>query len=112
MSMLLTILVFFPLVGVIAILLADRKNEKSDEMIKWIALATSVITLVISVVVLANYNSAISGLQMVDRFDWIPAWGIQYYMGVDGISILMLLLTDLHQPPGHSLFFFGDYQPD
>lgn len=93
MSMLLTILVFFPLVGVIAILLADRKNEKSDEMIKWIALATSVITLIISIVVLANYNSAISGLQMVDRFDWIPAWGIQYYMGVDGLSILMVLLT-------------------
>lgn len=93
MSMLLTILVFFPLVGVIAILLADRKNEKSDEMIKWIALATSVITLVISVVVLANYNSVISGLQLVDRFDWIPAWGIQYYMGVDGLSILMVLLT-------------------
>ncbi len=93
MSMLLTILVFFPLVGVIAILLADRKNEKSDEMIKWIALATSVITLIISIVVLANYNSAISGLQLVDRFDWIPAWGIQYYMGVDGLSILMVLLT-------------------
>jgi NADH-quinone oxidoreductase subunit M len=93
MSMLLTILVFFPLVGVIAILLADRKNEKSDDLIKWIALATSVITLAISGVVLANYNSAISGLQMVDRFDWIPAWGIQYYMGVDGLSILMVLLT-------------------
>jgi NADH-quinone oxidoreductase subunit M len=91
--MLLTILVFFPLVGVIAILLADRKNEKSDELIKWIALATSVITLVISGVVLANYNSAVSGLQLVDRFTWIPAWGIQYYMGIDGLSILMVLLT-------------------
>lgn len=93
MSMLLTILVFFPLVGVVAILLADRAKERSDELIKWIALVTSVITLIISVVVLGNYNNAVSGLQLVDRFNWIPAWGIQYYMGVDGLSILMVLLT-------------------
>jgi NADH-quinone oxidoreductase subunit M len=93
MSMLLTILVFFPLVGVVAILLAGRAKEKSDELIKWIALVTSGITLIISVVVLASYNSAVSGLQLVDRFAWIPSWGIQYYLGVDGLSILMVLLT-------------------
>ncbi len=93
MSILLTILVFFPLLGVLAILLADRGKGESDNVIRWIALGTSLITLVISVVVLASYDTAVAGLQLVDRIPWIPAWGIQYFLGVDGLSILMVLLT-------------------
>ena len=92
MSIILSVLIFFPLVGVLLILIAGRK-EGRDDVIKWIALGTSVITLLISVAVLIGFRSGFPGLQMVDRFDWIPFLNIQYFVGVDGISILMILLT-------------------
>ncbi|MBE2221519.1 MAG: NADH-quinone oxidoreductase subunit M [Anaerolineae bacterium] len=92
MSIILSVLIFFPLVGVLLILIAGRK-EGRDEAIKWIALGTSVITLLISVAVLIGFRNGFPGLQMVDRFDWIPFLNIQYFVGVDGISILMILLT-------------------
>src|SRR5690606_40675043 len=54
---------------------------------------TTVATFILSLLVLANYNSDASGLQMVERAVWIAPLNIQYYMGVDGLSILMVLLT-------------------
>ncbi|GIK54633.1 MAG: NADH-quinone oxidoreductase subunit M [Chloroflexi bacterium] len=89
---LLTLLTFFPLVGVLILLLW---RGVSDTQIKWTAIITSAVTLVISVVVLASFRAGDPGLQMVDRAAWIPSWGISYYMGIDGISILMVLLTTI-----------------
>jgi len=90
--MILSVLIFFPLLGVVAILIAGRK-EGRDELIKQIALGTSIITMLIFGVVLISFRSDFPGLQMVDRFDWIPFLNIQYFVAVDGISILMILLT-------------------
>ena len=92
MSIILSVLIFFPLLGVLAILLVGRK-EGRDNVIKQIALWTSIITLGIAVAVLINFRTALPTLQLVDRFDWIPFLNIQYFVGVDGISILMILLT-------------------
>lgn len=86
----LSLLTFFPLVGVI-ILLAMRKA--SDNTIKGVAVGTAVVTFVLSLVVLGQYETGVAGLQLIDRFDWIPAWGIEYHLGIDGISVLMVLLT-------------------
>jgi len=92
MSIILSVLIFFPLIGVLAILIAGRKAGR-ENLIKQIALWTSVITLLLSVVVLLGYDKSVAGLQMVEHYRWIPALGISYYLGVDGISILMVLLT-------------------
>jgi NADH-quinone oxidoreductase subunit M len=92
MSIILSVLIFFPLLGVLTILLVGRK-EGRDNVIKQIALWTSVITMLIAVVVLMSYNKAVPELQLVDRFEWIPFLNIDYFVGVDGISILMILLT-------------------
>ncbi|HEX6383165.1 MAG TPA: NADH-quinone oxidoreductase subunit M [Anaerolineae bacterium] len=89
----LTILTFFPLVGVAAILLLKPLRRESDTLVKQIAILTSIVTFILSLVVLGNYDLNESGLQMVERANWIPSWGIQYYLGIDGISILMVLLT-------------------
>jgi NADH-quinone oxidoreductase subunit M len=89
----LTILTFLPLLGVLVILLLKPLKRENDNLIKQIALVASAATLVMSIVVLATYDRNVSGLQMVDRLRWIPSWGIQYYLGVDGLSILMVLLT-------------------
>lgn len=89
----LTILTFLPLLGVVAILLLKPLKRESDNLVKQIAVVASALTLVVSLVVLAQYDKNVSGLQMVDQIDWIPSWGIQYYLGIDGLSILMVLLT-------------------
>lgn len=89
---LLTLLTFFPLVGVL-ILLAWRKA--SDINIKWVAIITSAITLALSVLVLFSYQAGDASLQLVDKVAWIPSWGISYHLGIDGISILMVLLTTI-----------------
>lgn len=88
---LLTIVTFLPLLGIVWILLQDK--EKDAERVKGIALGTSIVTFIATLVVLALYDKSEAGLQLVDRANWIPAWGIEYHMGVDGLSILHILLT-------------------
>ncbi|MFN2134726.1 MAG: NuoM family protein [Candidatus Promineifilaceae bacterium] len=90
---LLTIVTFLPLIGVLLILLLKPLRRESDSAIKGIAMATSVITFVGTLVILLNYNASRAGLQMIDRVNWIPAWGISYFLGIDGLSILFVLLT-------------------
>ncbi len=94
MNWLLTILTFLPLVGVLAILLLPRREDGSnDNTIKLVAIATSAVTLLVSLFVLFRFDASNPALQLVDRVDWIPSWGISYFLGVDGLSILMVLLT-------------------
>lgn len=94
----LTILTFLPLVGVVIILLLKSFNNETDSNVKVVAVVTSVVTFVFSIVVLANYNLNTSGLQLVDYGNWIPALGVSYFLGVDGLSILMVLLTTFIMP--------------
>lgn len=89
----LTILTFLPLVGVVTILLLKPFGGESDTKIKGIAVATAVATFLFSLFVLAQYNPDMVGLQMQHKGDWIPSIGVSYYLGVDGLSILMVLLT-------------------
>jgi NADH-quinone oxidoreductase subunit M len=90
---LLSLLTFFPLIGVLALLLLKPFKIETDRLVKQIAIATAVITLLISIVVLIQFNSSDPALQMVEKADWIPSLGISYYMGVDGASILFVMLT-------------------
>lgn len=91
---LLTLLTFFPVIGVIIILLFKRfRPETEDWTFKLTAVLTSVATFIISIIVLAVYNAGDGSLQLYDPVEWIGAWGIHYAMGVDGVSILMILLT-------------------
>ena len=93
----LTLVTFFPLVGVLIILFL--KQEQKDAA-RWVALLTSLITFGFSLVVLAYFNPSYPDLQEVINLPWIPIaqWEIRYYLGVDGLSILLLLLTTLLTP--------------
>jgi len=93
MNWLLTIVTFLPLLGVLAILLTNPPKRGSENLVRGIAVVTSVITFLGTLLILMRFDSGTPGLQLVDRFDWIPSWGIQYFLGVDGLSILMILLT-------------------
>ena len=88
----LSTLIFTPLIAGILILLlpANRKD-----WIRGIAAAAGVIILALSVVVFASYDTAAGGYQFVERYNWLPALGISYYLGVDGISLPLVLLSGL-----------------
>lgn len=91
---LLTLMTFFPVIGVIIMLLFKRfRPETEDTTYKLLAVGTSVVTFVISLIVLGAYNPGNGDLQMYSPIPWIPSWGIYYALGIDGLSILMVLLT-------------------
>ncbi len=83
---------FFPLVGVL-VLLFLRPEQKTAA--RWVALLVSLATFAFSIVVLMNFNPANTELQLVLDRPWIPipGWEIHFFLGVDGLSILLVLLT-------------------
>ena len=91
----LSVVVFAPLLGVPIILLLQRHRHGA---IKWTALVVSVITFLLSLIVVFNFNSGDHNIQFVERVRWIEVWGIDYFVGVDGISIWLLMLTTLISP--------------
>ena len=93
----LILVTFFPLLGVLVILLLDREQKNA---IRWTALITSLISLGISIVVLAQFNPADPELQMMVDLPWIQVagWNINFQMGVDGLSILLVMLTTFLTP--------------
>ncbi len=90
---LLSIVTFLPLIGVAAILLLKPLRRESDTVVRRIAMATAVATFIGTLLILLAYDPGKASLQLVNRVAWIPSWGISYYMGVDGLSILFVLLT-------------------
>ncbi|MEB2333472.1 MAG: NADH-quinone oxidoreductase subunit M [Anaerolineaceae bacterium] len=90
----LTLVIFFPLVGVFALLFIPKENK---DAMRWTTLIVALITFGISICVLTMFRAADVNLQLVARYDWIVVggWNIQYFLGVDGLSILLVLLTTL-----------------
>jgi NADH-quinone oxidoreductase subunit M len=84
---LLSLVTFVPLAGVLAILLMPSANNA-----RWIALITTIVTFVLSLLVWINFNPANPGFQLVEKYNWLGG-GISYHMGVDGISMLFVVLT-------------------
>jgi len=94
----LTVVTFFPLVGVLVMLFIQPDQK---DTLRWVALVTSLITFVISLLMLAQFNPQEPGLQLVVRAPWIQigqSWNIDFHLGVDGLSLLLVLLTTLLTP--------------
>lgn len=65
------------------------------DQVKWFALATALVDLVISIVILIRFDLSQAGFQLVDQANWIPSLNVQYLVGVDGLSVLFLPVTVL-----------------
>jgi NADH-quinone oxidoreductase subunit M len=96
MTGILSLTTFFPLIGVAAILVlrlfgGGADQAKLDNAAKWIALATTLATLALSILLVAQFDPLNSGFQFVEDVPWFA--GADYRMGVDGISVLFVLLT-------------------
>ena len=94
----LTVVTFFPLVGVFVLLLINK--EKKD-LLRWIGVGTALLTFVFSLVMLGQFDSQDAGMQLVVSESWIQIgsnWSIDYHLGVDGLSVLLVLLGTLLTP--------------
>src|SRR2546427_9217293 len=93
----LTSLIALPIAGAV-LLLFIRDEERNEPLIRNIALIVSVLVFAETLLLWSRFNPASADFQFVERPAWIPAFGIDYHIGVDGISLLLLVLTGLLTP--------------
>jgi NADH-quinone oxidoreductase subunit M len=94
----LSITTFVPLVGALFVLLIRGEPDVVARNARSVALWTSLITFVVSLFVWINFDPSVASFQMEERADWIPAFNINYHMGVDGISVLFVILSTFLTP--------------
>jgi NADH-quinone oxidoreductase subunit M len=93
--MLLSTVIFLPTLGAAALLLLDRREERR---LRQVALGVTAATFLVSCLLWVGFDPARTGMQFVEQRPWVPAFGIGYHLGVDGISLLLVLLTTLLSP--------------
>src|SRR2546425_3094346 len=92
MNHLLSIILFTPLAGALILLLIPRQN---DNAIRWIANLVALIGFAVSVPLWFWYQPSGADFQFIERAPWIPSIGAEYFLGIDGLSMLLILLTTL-----------------
>jgi NADH-quinone oxidoreductase subunit M len=88
---------FLPLVGAFLILLIKDDSDAARRNIRNIAFLTTIVVFVLSLVVWAKFDPANAGFQLVEKREWLGS-GISYHMGVDGISVLFVVLSAFLMP--------------
>jgi NADH-quinone oxidoreductase subunit M len=97
-----TITLFIPMVGLAILLFMNGETQKDN--VKWVAFGTSIVAFVASILMWVNFDPSMADLQMVQRNTWTEvsigesAINISYFVGVDGISMLLVLLTTFIMP--------------
>lgn len=97
-----TITLFIPMVGLTIMTFMNGETQKDN--IKWVAFGTSIVAFVASILMWVNFDPSVAGLQMVQRNTWAEVSigesviNISFFAGVDGISMLMVLLTTFIMP--------------
>jgi NADH-quinone oxidoreductase subunit M len=88
----LTLMTFLPLVGAVIVLCLPKDKVK---WIQWTSAIFSFLVLVLGFFIFFSFNRNSSDLQFVEQYKWIPSLNITYFMGIDGLSVAMLILTPL-----------------
>ena len=94
----LTSLIALPVAGAILLLFVRGDEEQSAPFVRKIALIVSVLVFAETLLLWSRFDASSADFQFVERHAWIPAFGIQYVVGVDGISLLLLVLTGFLTP--------------
>ncbi|MEP0860440.1 MAG: NADH-quinone oxidoreductase subunit M [Ignavibacterium sp.] len=94
-SLLLTYLILLPLVGAFALLLINKEKASA---IRYTGLFFSAVTFVVSLFVYYGFDHSSSEFQFVHKFEWIKGLNVYYFVGVDGLSLLLVLLTTFLTP--------------
>jgi NADH-quinone oxidoreductase subunit M len=95
---LLTLSWALPLAGAVLLLLVGNADGRRDALIRWLALGISLAAFAVTLAIWAGFDANSADFQLVERHAWIPAFGIDYFVGVDGISLLLVVLTGFLTP--------------
>jgi NADH-quinone oxidoreductase subunit M len=87
-----------PLAGAVLLLFVGNADGRRNGLIRWLALGISLLSFAVTLAIWAAFDPASAEFQLVERIPWIPAFGIDYYLGVDGISLLLVVLTGFLTP--------------
>src|ERR1035437_8416041 len=86
----LSTVLFFPLAGAILLLLVPKEQKN---LIRWIANLVGIAGFLISLPLWFGFNPSADGFQFTEKAEWIPSIGANYSLGIDGISLLLIMLT-------------------
>ena len=92
---LLSLVTFLPLLGAAIILVIRGDHEVVVRNARSVALWTSGVTFLLSLFLVAGFDPSQPGFQFVERAQWLPGLGIEYHMGIDGISLWFIPLSAL-----------------
>ena len=97
---LLSIVIWLPVAGALLLLLIGNKDGARDDVMRKLTFAISLMTLTAATMLWAGFNGSATAdeFQFVERVPWIPAFGIEYYLGIDGISLMLIVLTSFLTP--------------
>ena len=102
---LITITTFLPLLGAVALLLhgifwaaRGTSQEKLDTQYRWITLLFTIVTFLVSLLIVPGFDVSQAGPQMTQKVPWIGSLGVSYFVGVDGITIWLVILTTFLMP--------------
>ncbi len=94
----LSLLIFTPLIGAVFILAVRGEQEDVNRNARQVALWTSCAVFLLSLLLWTGFDTTTADFQFVEKVQWMPAFNIAYHVGVDGISVLFVLLTTLLTP--------------
>jgi NADH-quinone oxidoreductase subunit M len=94
----LSLVIFLPLAGALLLLAVPNRDGSRDGLVRWVALGVSLVSFASTLLLWAGFDPKSADFQFVERRAWIPAFGIDYYIGVDGISLLLIVLTGFLTP--------------
>ena len=98
--MILTAIVFLPLIGALLVLIAGGRGDRPERegAVRVMALAVSLVEFAATLLLWMRFNPASAEFQFVERYAWLPQFGITYHLGIDGISLFLIVLTGFLTP--------------
>jgi len=94
----LTALIVLPLLGVVSLIFINNRDNQKERLIRHVTLIWSVVVFAVTLVMWAQFDGNSAEFQFPERYRWIPAFGIDYSLGVDGLSLFLIVLTGFLTP--------------
>ncbi len=91
----LSLMIFWPVAGILVLFFVPKEREG---FIKNFSLLVTLLVFAVSLAVLVRFDGSLDVMQMVEKRSWLPGYGIQYFLGIDGISLWLVLLTTFLMP--------------
>ena len=95
---LLTLAITLPIIGALLLMIVPNRDGSKDSLVRWLALGVSLATFAVTLALWAGYHPENADFQFVEQAARISQFGIEYYVGIDGLSLMLLVLTGFLTP--------------